>query len=59
MQNVQLEGKKSIGKYNAVKSCAHKDKKFKENFDTKYDILSGNLRERCHSTILAVCEKDF
>lgn len=29
MQNVQFEGKKNIGKCNAVKSRAHKDKKEK------------------------------
>lgn len=55
-QNMQCE-EKSTRKWNAAKSCAQNDEKFKEKPGVKWNKGSAGLRERPQPAKLPGCEQ--
>jgi hypothetical protein len=56
--NVQFEKKRSIRKFNGVKSSAQGNEKFIEKPDAKCN-KGSDLRARAHPTKLPACEKEI
>lgn len=55
LQNAQFE-KRNTRKYDGAKSCAHRDKKLKENLDPKWDKGNGGLKLRLQTAKYPICE---
>lgn len=58
IENAQFEEKRSTRKYNGANSCAHGDKRFKENPNTKCNKGSGDLSARPHPAKLPTCVEE-